>query len=302
MSNLNPLKITPKRLGKIAMADFCALCFWFLLRLRFRPPFDHFGGAIFKNLEKTQIAVIDSLLQKNGKLPKEFDPFCDVDGRVEFPRNWQTFQYELPDGTQLYGEPDDMFSLSDGTIAVIDHKSAKPKDGNDPFLPCYETQVIGYSLIAEKGLKLGTVSKGGLFYWAADDDSVVRDPGKHFRGAQLWVPFTPNVVPIEIDYDKLNAPLKEARLLWNSSTPPDGRKGCIDCKRREALLAIQEQIDVSSREKDTRSLWGAGDKAWVMSFINQREFDRASRRRSALMELCNIEDDAVEFVESWEAL
>jgi hypothetical protein len=300
MSNPGPLRITPKRLGKVAMQDFCPFCFWFLLRLRFRPPFDQFAGGIFKALEKAQIAIVDNLLQKNGELPEPFDPFCDVVGRVEFPRDWRKFHYHLPDGTELYGEPDDIFNLVDGTIAVVDHKSAKPKGGEDPFLPCYETQVIGYGLIAEKGLKLGRVSKGGLFYWAAADDSVVNDPGKHFRGEQLWVPFTPTVIPVEIDYKKLAAPLKEARLLWNSSTPPDGTRGCPHCKRLEALFAIQEEIVASDQLRDSRILSGAGDKTWALRNIGHRSFDNVLRRNAAREWLCSAEEEYVDLVEIWE--
>ena len=131
MGDDNRLRLTPKRLGKIAMGDFCPYCFWLSLRMRFRMPFDHFGGAIFKNLENTQIALVHHLLETNGKLPLQFDPLCDAVGVVDFPRNWRKFEYRLPDGTHLYGEPDDIFSLRDGSIAVVDHKTAKPKDGEE---------------------------------------------------------------------------------------------------------------------------------------------------------------------------
>src|ERR1700740_440722 len=57
------LVITPKRLGLIRLAKYCARCFWYRLKLRFRPPFDMFGGAIFKQAEQAQMAVFGSLLE-----------------------------------------------------------------------------------------------------------------------------------------------------------------------------------------------------------------------------------------------
>jgi hypothetical protein len=129
------LAITPKRLGLIQMDSFCPRCFWYLLRQKFHPPFDHFGGAIFKNMEQAQMAIVGELLEKGGELPKEFAPFRDLVSRADYPRHWSKFKHKLDSGVLLYGEPDDIFEVSDGSIAVVDHKTAQPKGAEDPFLP-----------------------------------------------------------------------------------------------------------------------------------------------------------------------
>src|ERR1019366_3050129 len=87
MKKTTDLRITPKRLGLILVAAFCARCFWYQLHLLFKQPFSFFGGAIFKNMEQAEMAIIGAFLEKDGKLPKEFAPFCDVVGRVEYPRH-----------------------------------------------------------------------------------------------------------------------------------------------------------------------------------------------------------------------
>ena len=179
------LAITPKRLGLIEIDSFCPRCYWYLLKQKFHPPFDHFGGAIFKSMEQAQMAVVGDLIEKNGGLPEEFAPFCDLVGRVQFPRNWRKFKHRLDSGVLLYGEPDDIFQVSDGSIAVIDFKTARPKDGKDPLLGCYRIQILGYSFIAEFGLKLGEVSRGGLFYWGAEHEKVVADPDKYYRSKKF---------------------------------------------------------------------------------------------------------------------
>jgi hypothetical protein len=141
-------------------------------------------------MEQLQMAIVGNLLDNDGQLPEEFAPFCNLTSRVEYPRHWSKFKYRHESGVMLYGEPDEIFNASDGSIVVVDHKSARYKGGDDPFLPCYRIQVIGYSNIAELGLELGEVSKGGLFYWEIDDDAVKSDPAKFYRDEKLWAPIS----------------------------------------------------------------------------------------------------------------
>lgn len=54
----------------------------------------------------------------------------------------------------LYGQPDEVLNRKDGTLCIIDHKTAHAKGLDDPFHAQYELQVIGYGAIAE-GLELG---------------------------------------------------------------------------------------------------------------------------------------------------
>ena len=199
------LAVTPKRLGLVEIDSFCPRCYWYLLKQKFHPPFDQFGGAIFKSMEQAQMAVVGDLIEKNGTLPEEFAPFCDLVGQVQFPRNWRRFKHRLDSGVLLYGEPDDIFQVSDGSIAVIDFKTARPKDGKDPLLGCYRIQILGYSFIAEFGLKLGEVSRGGLLYWGAEHEKVVADPDKYYRSKRLWMPFVPKPLAFDIDYKQLDA-------------------------------------------------------------------------------------------------
>jgi PD-(D/E)XK nuclease superfamily len=279
------LRITPKRLGLIMVAAFCLHCFWYRLHLKFREPFSFFGGAIFKNMEQAEMAIIGQLLDKDGKLPKEFAPFCDVTERVEYPRHWTKYKYILPSGVELYGEPDDIFKLADGTLAVIDHKTAQPKGDDDPLLPCYEVQVIGYGLIAERGLDLGEVSKGGLFYWGANHETVISDPAKYYHNQKLWMPFTPKPHSIEIDYKRLDAPLKQAVELWEAKTPPDRSEKCPDCKKLDALLGIEAEVQKQLSLSDQKLLACTGHNHWGRQQVMQRIFTDNSARYAALRDL-----------------
>jgi hypothetical protein len=206
-----------------------------------------FGGAIFKQAEQAEMAVFGNLLERKDGLPREFEPFRDLVGRVEYPRDWRKFQHRLDSGVVIYGEPDEICEVSDGSRAVLDHKTARPKDGTDPLLPVYETQVNGYALIAERGLKLGEVSKGGLIYWTADHEKVIESPERAYRDQRLWISFVPTPVPIEIDYSILDDPLKEAVRLWDLRTAPDRTEKCPDCRKLDAPSARRGSSEAAQR-------------------------------------------------------
>jgi hypothetical protein len=306
MKKKTDLRITPKRLGQIEMNSFCPRCYWYLLKQKFHPPYDHFGGAIFKHMEQGQMAVIGHFLEKDRKLPEEFAPFTDLVGRMEYPRHWSKFKHILESGVELYGEPDDIFGVADGSIAVIDHKTAQPKGAADPFLPCYEVQVTGYAYIAEFGLKLGEVSKGGLFYWGAEHESVIAEPGKFYRNQRLSMPFAPKPHAIEIDYPRLDAPLKEAVNLWESKIPPKGSDKCTDCKKLLALLAIEAEVGKQLHLSDQQILQQSGHSNWAAQYVIRRVYDRHSDRSLALQELWRDANE-IKFAEdgmvaTWEIL
>lgn len=283
------LRISPKRLGLILLLTFCPACFWFKLRLRFRMPFDMFGGAIFRQLEQAEMAIFGHLLGQKGGLPKEFGPFRDIDGRVEFPRDWRKFQYSPQSNVVLYGEPDEIVSLSSGGIAVLDHKTARPKDGDDPLLPMYRCQTMGYGMIAE-GLKLGTVRKAGLLYWTALQNDVIENPEKHYRGSQLWVPFAPTPIAFDVDFSVLEDPLKEAIRLWKAKTPPEHAERCPDAKRLEALFALQATVENELNDRDRAIYAGAANKSWAQFQVMTRIYFRDQARRQALADICGGSD------------
>lgn len=293
------LRITPKRLGLIRLAKYCARCFWCRLKLRFHMPFDMFGGAIFKQAEQAEMAVFGNLLERREGLPQGFEPFRNLVRRIEYPRNWRKFQYQLDSGVLLYGEPDEICEFSDGTLAVLDHKTAKPKDGTDPMLPCDECQTIGYGLIAEQGLKLGKVSRGGLIYWTADHETAIESPDTAYRDKRLWISFVPTPIPIEIDYSILDAPLEEAIRLWELGTPPDRTMNCPDCEKVDALLALDAESQKLLAVKDQEILRSSGNRPWVRNRVLRRNYLEDQARHSAL---CAIRDEALDITFSQDGI
>jgi hypothetical protein len=143
-------------------------------------------------MQQIQEAQLGNHLEENGCLPKEFSPFCDISARAVFPKSYLRFRYKHKSGIILYGIPDEIFTLSDGSLCVIDNKTAINKGSEDRFLSIYQSQTMGYADIAQNGLHLGTVTKAGLFYWEVQRAEVIDDPSAHYEkerfGCRLFGP------------------------------------------------------------------------------------------------------------------
>ncbi len=253
--------------------------------MKFHPPFDHGGGALWTYMQQIEEAQIGRHLEEDGCLPKEFKPFCDISSRAEFPKHWSKFRYKHKSGVVLYGVPDEIFILADGSLCVIDHKTAINKGEGDPFLPIYHSQTIGYSDIAQNGLKLGTVTKAGLLYWEVQRDEAVNDPAGHYEKGTVWVPFRPKPLEFDIDFGFLDSPLKEVKKLWRADTPPAGREGCKDCAKVKALFELGTRTESIDQIQDQRILTGCGHSREATRLVSKRIYERRLSRMSALEEL-----------------
>jgi len=279
------LAISPRNLGLIMLDTFCAYCFWILLRMRFHSPFNHGGGALWTYMQQIQEAQVGHHLEKDGCLPKEFSPFCDINARAEFPKHWSKFSYKHKSGVVLYGVPDEIFTLADESLCVIDHKTAINKGEGDPFLPIYHSQTIGYADIAQNGLGLGEVTRAGLFYWEIQRAQVIDDPAGHYEKGKVWVPFVPRPLEFEVDFTFLDPLLKEAKKLWKADAPPAGRIGCRDCEGLKALFALNAMTDQTEETRDRQILASSGHSRDAIRIVSERIYDRRWSRVSALREL-----------------
>ena len=273
------IKITGKNLGYIELKKYCPQCFFYLLRFAFKPPFSFFGGAVFRWMEDMERATVNHLLKQNTCLPDEFEPFCGLQSPTEFPRHWSKYGYMHDSGVFLYGVPDDIFLQENGKLCVIDYKTAGHKGTDDEFYPQYRVQVVAYANIAELGLDLGRVERGGLFYWEAEVDNF--DPAKQYKDGRILPAFRVATLEIDIDYKILDRLFKEVKEVWNSRVPPDGVPGCDNCKKLARLFAIQAEIDAV----DERLLYeyrAFPDMTW--SVINRR-YKRSWAMRDAFAEL-----------------
>lgn len=280
------ISITPRNLGNIALPSFCPKCFKILYHIKFHAPFT-FGASIFGDSQACQEAIIGHYLEENGCLPKQFAPFCDCTSRTECSKHWSKFRYQYKSGVELYGSPDEVLNRKNGTLCIVDHKTAHSKGDEDPLHELYATQVIGYGCIAE-GLGLGKVTKAGLLYWEAQVPDVLQAPGDHFEDGKLWMPFKPSGLEVEVDYSRLDPLIKELKKIVNSTRLPEGREGCKDCKKLELLLGVDQQYQ--AQDEYFVSRYGF-DWKFRDSILMERS-RRMQRRAEAFRELGESEDQA----------
>ena len=127
---MEQLRISGKDLGYLALPDACARCFW--VKRHCSLPYQIFPG-IFSSLDAYQKKVtglgVPAWLQRSG-----------VDGEVLPAVTSRSFQ-TVVDDVLLTGVPDEMVRLADGSLAIIDYKTARYTGNQDTLLPMYTTQL-----------------------------------------------------------------------------------------------------------------------------------------------------------------
>jgi len=98
-------------------------------------------------MQQIQEAQIGHHLEENGRLPKEFLTFLLHSSLVpSFPNTGRSSATSTRVDVVLYGIPDEIFTLADGTQCVIDHKTAMNKGtGGIRFSQFTTRQTIGYA-------------------------------------------------------------------------------------------------------------------------------------------------------------
>lgn len=191
--------------------------------------------GIFSSIDGFSKRAILASYEKTGHFPPWIaGRWSDVRPLKSPPHT--TFRITDPEtGVTLTGVPDLMLGLSRRRLAILDLKTARFSDHQDSLLPMYQTQLIGYALIAE-GLGMGHVEALGLVYGeppANDDnrglDALVGDQG-------FSMPFKATAMPIELDRAMIRPLLRKAKTLLEMENPPEGQEGCKDCRLVDELI------------------------------------------------------------------
>jgi hypothetical protein len=238
---MDPIRISAKVLGAMALDDFCERCFWIKLHTK-KLPWQIFPG-IFSSIDAYTKRVahhwIDGVIKdsKGNLAPMpDFMAELGVTGWLKTP-HWSKFN-RLDDATNitLSGSADDIWTLAQGGIHIPDYKTAKYTKGQDRLIPMYEVQLNGYGWIADGLGHYGGVQGLSMIYMEPVTDDSAALAGAcdgHFK-----MQFNPKFVPVEMDPGPLFGHLSMAREIYDGPMPA-GRDGCKDC---EALDAIIETI------------------------------------------------------------
>jgi len=236
-----PLRISAKNIGALALPDFCPRCFWLKLKARNRLPFQIFPG-IFSSIDAYTKRVVHTWIDRNGGAPVWLKGLGEVTGYIDPPHH-SRFYIELTEygGVLLTGAPDGILTLTDGSIAIIDYKTAKYTGTQDRLMPMYEIQLNGYLLIAEH-LGIGNVTKLALVYAEpVTGEETAAQPEIH-SDEGFVMPFSISVHPVPMEPAKLQPLFQRAREIYDLPEAPDGRSGCEDCKRLDALMLLARKL------------------------------------------------------------
>jgi len=233
------LRISAKTLGELALPDFCPRCFWLKLHAK-RLPFQIFPG-IFSSIDAYTKRVVHAWIDRNGGAPFGLDALGEVTGYIDPPHH-SRFRMELPEHKILLtGAPDGILTLGDGSIAIIDYKTAKFTPAQDELMPMYVVQLNGYAVIAEHQ-GIGRISKLALVYAEpVTDEDTAAQPEIHTDDG-FTMPFAVSVHPVQLDPDMLQPLYHQARQIYELPEAPEGRVGCDDCKRLDNLLLLARRL------------------------------------------------------------
>lgn len=222
----NELRISPSKLGALCAPGFCQLCYWRLLRLKFKKPYMFPMPAILNSLDAQHKQLAAVSLNTKGKLPAYFGAFQDA---VEILPIESIPGFHEETNLVLLGKPDLLLRNAAGTVSVVDNKTAKLKSADHPLTAIYRAQVNMYGFLLERSPEAYQVSRVALLYYefeALSDAAVLKLVGNDYMMAR----FKPTLVEVEYDPENIVVPLlRKVRELIDMDTPPDGREDCKDC-------------------------------------------------------------------------
>ena len=228
------IRISGKNLGQLALPDFCARCFWLKMRCQERLPYQTFPG-IFSSIDSYTKKITGLHFAEHKHIPRWFDGFGKLGEPIDVPHHSVFRIVDTATNILLTGVPDEVFKRPDGSLFIVDDKTARLSDHQDHLLPMYVTQLNAYALIAEQ-TGLGGVTGLGLVYHEPQTDivgdavdSVCGDDGFTMR-------FVAKLLPIELRPSMIPPLLQKVREICDRPSAPAGRTGCEDCERVERLV------------------------------------------------------------------
>ncbi len=234
MTTAAPIRISAKNLGKLSMPDCCPRCFWLQLQMGFRLPYQIFPG-IFSSLDSYQKRCIHKFCEKHGRLPSWISRLGDL-VRPVLVLHHTKFQYlDRKTNVLLTGTPDDIYSREDGSLFIVDFKTAKFMGNQDKLHPMYATQLNCYALINEK-MGLGSVSGLALVYFEPETERI--DVDERIRDAGFNLGFSAHTSMVDLNLGQIPLLLQRARGIFDLNTAPASAPGCKDCKLVEGMTKL----------------------------------------------------------------
>jgi hypothetical protein len=230
----DPIRISGKDLGAVALPDFCPRCFWIKLRCRGQLPFQIFPG-IFSSIDAYTKRVVHAWFDEFNGPPPWLSALGGITGYKQPPtyHSFNTIEKEF--GILLTGSPDGVLVRGDGSYMIVDYKTAKFTGTQDKLHRMYEGQLNSYAFIGEqKGFS--PVTGLALIYMEPVTDSVAANHNQNRRSEGFALSFAAKVLPVTLDLTMLRPLFRTTRETWELSEPPAKTPTCADCTKLDDLI------------------------------------------------------------------
>ena len=197
--------------------------------------------GIFSSIDGFSKRAILAYFETNGHFPQWIaGRWADV-RPLKTPHH-SSFRLVDPEtGIVLTGVPDLILGLPRNRLAILDLKTARFSNHQDELLPMYQTQLNGYALIAE-GLGMGTVEALGLIYGEPPPNNDNKGLEALVSDQGFSMPFKTTAEPIALDRALIPPLLRKAKTLLDMKNPPEGQKGCKECRLVEEMARISGKL------------------------------------------------------------
>lgn len=230
--------ISARTLGSLALPDACERCFW--IRQKIGEPPMPFPG-IFSSIDSYSKRVLQAFLEQHQRIPHWFEQF-GLQGHPLKSPHFMWFKIPVRDGQLiLRGVPDEILLTPNGTLAIIDYKTARFKE-EDSLRPLYEVQLNVYARIAETLQESKpdypfpcTVETLGLIYYdpITEVDSIdkIHAEGFLMEFRACWSP----VNRCEKLMDEL---IEHAWSILSRPAPPPAHPNCKVCEVYRVIASV----------------------------------------------------------------
>jgi hypothetical protein len=235
MNPPEPIRISGKDLGQLALPAACPRCFW-LSRKVSRFPYQIFPG-IFSSIDSFSKKVVHGWFDRHNGAPPWLAGLGDVRSYLAPPHHSQ-FQFVHGEtGVCLTGAPDAVFTRPDGSLVIADYKTSRYTPTQSKLLPMYAVQLNAYAVIAQH-VGWPRVDTLALIYTEPVTDHATAEAAANQRERGFAMPFTAHIEHVPLDPQRVFELMRSAAELCRAETPPRSRHGCPECAR------VREMIDL----------------------------------------------------------
>jgi hypothetical protein len=233
-----PITIAAKTLGGVALAGFCARCFWIQMHAE-GIPYQIFPG-IFSSIDAYGKRLVHGWFDRHQSAPPWLSQLGNIKGYRKPPHYSKFSILDGESNVVLRGSPDGILVMQDDSHLIVDYKTAKVTAQQDELFPMYEVQLNAYAVIGEQK---GFAPVSGLVLVYTDpvtDEATAKKDANH-TGSGFLMEFRAHIRPIDLKPERIPLLLAKVREIFDRKRPPLPREDCKDCALLQSLIEVARE-------------------------------------------------------------